>query len=86
MVRVSTERKSPKIRRSLTAYRGVTLRHIKRLAMAETLLEVALGCVRRGWHVFPCWPGRKEPRIKGGNLSASNDEAKVRMVDEMAGR
>lgn len=54
--------------------------------MAETLLEVALGCVRRGWHVFPCWPGRKEPRIKGGNLSASNDEAKVRMVDEMAGR
>ena len=32
-------------------------------------------CMGRG---FPCWPGRKEPRIKGGNLSASNDEAKVR--------
>jgi len=44
----------------------------------NSLLETALCCTRRGWHVFPCWPGRKEPRIQGGNLSASNDETKVR--------
>jgi hypothetical protein len=41
-------------------------------------LQVALSCIKRGWYVFPCWPGRKEPRIKGGNLSASNDEARIR--------
>jgi hypothetical protein len=42
------------------------------------MLEIALACVRRGWFVFPCWPGQKTPRIRGGNLSATTDEAKVR--------
>jgi hypothetical protein len=46
--------------------------------MQESLLEIAVACVRRGWHVFPCKPGAKEPRIRGGNLSASNDEGQVR--------
>ena len=46
--------------------------------MPETMLEIALACIRRGWFVFPCWPGQKTPRIRGGNLSASNDAAKVR--------
>ena len=41
-------------------------------------LEIALACIRRGWYVFPCKPKSKEPAIRGGNLSASNAEAKVR--------
>lgn len=43
-----------------------------------TLLHVALSCIARGWHVFPCKPKTKEPAIKGGVLSASNDEKQIR--------
>jgi hypothetical protein len=43
-----------------------------------TFLDAALSCIKRGWFVFPCWPGQKTPRIHGGNLSASNDEAQTR--------
>lgn len=46
-----------------------------------TMLEVALGCIRRGWFVFPCVPRDKRP-LAGlaprGFLDASNDEAVIR--------
>ena len=43
-----------------------------------TFLEIALNCVARGWHVFPCWPGDKRPLVKGGFLSATDLENEVR--------
>jgi hypothetical protein len=43
-----------------------------------TFLEIALNCIARGWHVFPCWPGDKRPLVKGGFLSATNLENDVR--------
>lgn len=46
-----------------------------------TLLDVALGCLRRGWFVFPCVPRTKRPLgglVPNGVLDASNDEAQVR--------
>jgi hypothetical protein len=43
-----------------------------------TPLEIALSCIARGWHVFPCRPKSKEPAIKGGFKAATLDEAKVR--------
>lgn len=42
------------------------------------LLDVALLCIRRGWHVFPCRPKTKEPAVKGGFHAATLDEAQVR--------
>jgi len=43
-----------------------------------TFLEIALGCVRRGWYVFPCKPKSKTPQLYGGFHKASNDEAQIR--------
>ena len=43
-----------------------------------TFLEIALDCLKRGWHVFPCWPGDKRPLVRGGFLSATNLENEVR--------
>ena len=51
-----------------------------------TFLEIALNCIARGWHVFPCWPGDKRPLVKGGFLSATNLENSPRVVDKVAGR
>src|SRR5450759_5294849 len=41
-------------------------------------LGIALACVGRGWHIFPCWPRTKKPMTPNGFLSASNDEAQIR--------
>ena len=38
----------------------------------------ALWAVARGWYVFPCDPGGKEPATKNGVLDASNDPAQIR--------
>ncbi len=43
-----------------------------------TNLEIALECIGRGWHVFPCKAKTKEPAIRGGVLNATNDEPQVR--------
>ena len=48
-----------------------------------TLLDIALSCIRRGWHTFPCVPRSKKPRISrvdGGHgyKDATIDEAQVR--------
>jgi hypothetical protein len=46
-----------------------------------SMLEVALDCIGRGWHVFPCVPKTKRPLgglVPNGVLDASNDETKVR--------
>jgi putative DNA primase/helicase len=43
-----------------------------------TFLEIALGCTRRGWHVFPCKPKSKELQLNGGFHNASNDESQIR--------
>lgn len=42
------------------------------------MLEIALGCIARGWHVFPCRPKTKEPAVKGGFKAATIDEAQIR--------
>ncbi len=55
----------------------------------STFLDLAHDCVRRGWHVFPCFlPGEtdakgnvkdgKEPRYEGAYKDATLDEAQVR--------
>ncbi len=47
----------------------------------NSLQEIALDCIRRGWYVFPCVPRTKRP-IGGlapkGYLDASNDENTIR--------
>jgi hypothetical protein len=43
-----------------------------------TLLDIALGCIARGWYVLPCAPRDKNPLIKGAYKNASNDEAQIR--------
>ncbi|WP_221312882.1 bifunctional DNA primase/polymerase [Granulicella aggregans] len=42
------------------------------------MLEVALACTARGWHVFPCKPKSKIPATRNGFKDASVDEAQVR--------
>ena len=50
-----------------------------------TMLEVALDCTRRGWHVVPVKPPSEQSDGKGAHLtshgenSASNDEAQIRL-------
>jgi len=43
-----------------------------------TFLEIALSCIARGWHVFPCVPHNKNPLIPGGHNAASNNEEQIR--------
>jgi hypothetical protein len=43
-----------------------------------SLLDVALECAGRGWHVFPCWPRKKEPLVAGGFKTATVDAKKIR--------
>jgi hypothetical protein len=43
-----------------------------------TMLDVALGCIARGWYVFPCWPRDKKPMTSNGWKAATLDEAQVR--------
>lgn len=42
-----------------------------------TRLEIALSCIARGWHVFPCWPRSKKPMTAHGWHDASCDEAQI---------
>ncbi len=41
------------------------------------MLDVALSCIERGWYVFPCKPGAKEPLVPGGFKAATNSENKI---------
>ena len=41
------------------------------------MLQIALDCIARGWLVFPCRPRTKEPAIRGGFKSASNDPSQI---------
>lgn len=46
-----------------------------------SMLDVALGCIRRGWFVFPCIPRTKKPLaglVPAGFKDASNDEETIR--------
>ena len=40
---------------------------------AHPLLEAALACAARGWHVFPCGAGEKLPLTKHGWKDATRD-------------
>jgi hypothetical protein len=42
------------------------------------MLEIALACIKRGWHAFPCWPATKKPMTAHGWKDASTDEAQIR--------
>jgi len=42
------------------------------------MLDAALRCISRGWHVFPCKPTSKEPLTKRSFLDASANEAQIR--------
>ncbi len=42
------------------------------------MLEAALAYAARGWPVFPCWPGRKNPVTASGVLDATTDAAQIR--------
>jgi hypothetical protein len=42
------------------------------------MLEVALKCIARGWHVFPCWPKTKRPMTQHGWHDASATEEQIR--------
>ncbi len=42
------------------------------------MLDAALDYARRGWPVFPCHPGTKQPLVKGGFKVATTDEAQIR--------
>ena len=45
-----------------------------------TFLDIALDCIARGWHVFPCFPAKKKPLIDGGKqwANASPQESDIR--------
>ena len=47
------------------------------LPHSAVLLQAALNCVERGWHVLPCHPGTKIPLIKHGVHAASNDPDQI---------
>jgi len=42
------------------------------------LIDVALKCAARGWHVFPCWPKTKKPMTAHGWKDATTDESTIR--------
>jgi len=42
------------------------------------MLELALACIARGWHVFPCWPETKKPMTQHGWKDASDREEQIR--------
>lgn len=43
------------------------------------LVRLALAMAARGWHVFPCAPGAKQPALRGNwQLQATTDPARIR--------
>lgn len=42
------------------------------------MLAIALQCIARGWHVFPCGHGKKTPLVSGGFKAASDSEDQIR--------
>ena len=45
---------------------------------ARSIVSVAFVCARRGWPVFPCRPGTKEPATRHGFHDASTDPQRIR--------
>jgi hypothetical protein len=45
---------------------------------SHNLADMALAYASRGWPVFPCQPGRKEPATVNGYLDATTDPAMIR--------
>jgi hypothetical protein len=45
--------------------------------MTGTALRYALGYARRGWPVFPCAPGEKNPATRHGYRDATTDEGQI---------
>jgi hypothetical protein len=45
--------------------------------MTEAALRHALGYARRGWPVFPCAPGEKNPATRHGYRNATTDEHQI---------
>lgn len=42
-----------------------------------SLIDVALDCIRRGWHVFPCYPRSKMPMTPHGFKDATTNEDQI---------
>ena len=57
---------------------SIAARGSNRAARINSMLDVALNCIARGWYVFPCKPRDKEPLNKGAYKHATLDEARVR--------
>jgi Bifunctional DNA primase/polymerase, N-terminal/Protein of unknown function (DUF3987) len=45
----------------------------------DSVLGVALDCIKRGWHVFPCWPRSKKPMTHNGFKDATINEEQIRL-------
>src|ERR1700683_886551 len=44
---------------------------------ADSMLDQALACARRGCPVFPCQPGTKRPSTRHGFLDATIDPSRI---------
>ena len=49
-------------------------------ARPERLVDHALACAQRGWPVFPCQPGGKEPATRRGFRDATTDPELIRLL------
>jgi hypothetical protein len=47
------------------------------MTSTSPVLAQALALARRGWPVFPCYPGQKVPATRHGHLDATTDEQQI---------